>query len=93
VSRPDGNRVQEELAHRVNARAYAARAIRMYRTTVVTCGTPGVVVDVRPVPGRTTYTVDFQPIGLAGATIRVPALTDADLELDAPQERSAHSQR
>lgn len=77
-----------ETTYRVHTLTYAARAIRRYRTTVVTCGTPGIVVDVHSAPR--TYTVEFQPTGLAGATIRVPALTDADLAHDPPQERPPH---
>ena len=84
VSHSDENSEERpETTHRVHALTYAARAIRRYRTTVVGCGTPGIVVDVHPAP-RTTYTVEFQPKGRAGATIRVPALTDADLAQDPP---------
>jgi len=81
VSHSDENSEERpETTYRVHTLTYAARAIRRYRTTVVTCGTPGIVVDVHPAPR--TYTVEFQPTGLAGATIRVPALTDADLAHD-----------
>ena len=69
-----------ELRNHVLDRIHAARDIRIYRTTVVATGTPGVVVSVHMNPGRATYTVEFQPAGLAGATIRVGALNDADLQ-------------
>jgi hypothetical protein len=83
VSHSDENTEERtETTYRVHTLTYAARAIRRYRTTVVTCGTPGIVVDVHSAPR--TYTVEFQPTGLAGATIRVPALTDADLAHDPP---------
>ena len=68
------------MPHQVNDLTHAARAIQICRTTVVTRGTPGIVVDVRSAHASATYTVEFRPAGLAGATIRVPALTDADLQ-------------
>ena len=73
-----------ERRHRLQEQVNAARDIRIYRTTVIACGAPGIVVAIHADPGRENYTVEFQQHGLAGATIRVRGLTDADLQERGP---------
>ena len=78
--------------HHVLDLIHATREIIIYRTTVVARGTPGIVAAVHTEPERdTTYTVEFQPNGLAGATIRVGALTAADLQGSGPPQE--HKQK
>jgi glutaredoxin len=74
-----------EVRHHLYEPIHAAKDIRIFRTTVIAIGTPGIVVAIHPSPGLENYTVEFQPTGLAGATIRVRELTDADLQGRGPQ--------
>ncbi len=57
----------------------AARDIERFRTTVVCDGAPGRVVAVQWWQAVPSYTVEFVPGGLAGATVTVHGLRLTDV--------------
>jgi len=58
----------------------ATRDIRRFRTVVAKCGALGTIVAVEPDVIGLSFTVDFRPAGLAGATITVRRLGADDLQ-------------
>jgi len=57
----------------------ASHDIRRFRTTVVAHGSPGRIVALCPGQTNPTYTVEFSPRGVSGATVVLAGLNDRDV--------------
>ncbi len=57
----------------------ASHDIRRFRTTVVAHGSPGRIVALCPGQTDSTYTVEFSPRGVSGATVVLAGLNDRDV--------------
>jgi hypothetical protein len=60
----------------------ASHDIQRFRTIVVQVGSPGRILAQCPDWADTTYTIEFSPLGVPGATIILAGLNECDVHLD-----------
>jgi len=74
-----GSREEADVSLQELNQVHASHDIRRFRTTVVTRGVPGRIIAIWPGRTDTTYTVEFSPPGVRGATIVMADLDDHDV--------------